>query len=201
MVFAAENPGLFIFMIQELRKFIRSLIAEVFVEATIDQHVYDNFDLRIDLPIHEVGFEEGSPSSKASNIVVVGTKKMPEDKKTEIREKIDFLKGVNLPKDKSYGIKLTDLFVDPESVDYFSERDKNLAKGKTLVYLVKYGRSYSVGNQAWVTTYETGGNHIQTLMLRRSYYPAEKEAVDTKGGMRWSAVIKNWDVVAQKKIR
>lgn len=188
-------------MIQELRKLIKSLIAEVFGEAVIDQHVYDNYGLRIDLPIHDVGFEEGTPTSKGNSIVLVGTKKMPDALKLDIKDKIEFLKGVNFPKGKTYGIKLTDLYIDPNTVDYTSERHKMMAKGKTLVYLVRYGESYSIGNQAWVTTDETGGNIIKTLMLRRSYYPAEKEAADTKAGRRWDAVIKNWDVIAQKKIR
>lgn len=196
-----EFSVIFIFMEKELRKLVKSLIAEIFSEAVIDPHVYDNYGLRIDLPIHEVGFEEGTPTSTAKNVVIVGTKAFPADKKAEIAQKIDFLKGVNFPKSKSYGIKLTNLYIDPNSVDYNSEEDKALAKGKTLVYFVRYGSSYSVGNEAWVTTEENGGNTIKTLMLRRSYYPAEKEATDTKGGMRWSAVIKNWDVVAQKKVR
>lgn len=181
------------FMEKELRKLVRSIIRESMSEVgkinelDVDWvHVKERLEDRIMRPFLEVGFEEGTPTSKALNYTIVGTHSISSQARDEIKEKLEKLndKRVRLPKGKTYGIYLKDVFIDPKTVKYYSEEDRVKSKGKTLVYIATTEDSYSVGNQVWAATSDAGSTELKTLMLRRNYFPPEKDA-------RWDVSIKN----------
>lgn len=195
MVFAAENPGLFIFMEKELRHLVRHTLGEMLLsesilrELDVDwEHVNDRYDERLQPSVLEVGFEAGTPDGKATTREVVGTHSIPASVKADIREKLNKLsdKRVRLNKGKTYGILLSNLFINPNEVSYYSAEDKVKSKGKTLIYIVTFGESYSVGNQVWVATDDSGSTQVKTLMFRRSYYTPDN---------RWDMTIKDMNKI------
>jgi hypothetical protein len=120
--------------------------------------------------------------------VVVVKHSVSEEAKVEIRQKLQKLndKRVRLQKGKTYGILLRSLYINPQDVIYNSLQDKAMAKGKTLIYIVTMGDSYSVGNQVWVATDDSGSTEVKTLMFRRSYYNSDN---------RWDMTIKDMNKI------
>lgn len=176
-------------MISEIRKVIRNIIAEIFNESVITQHVWDRYEDRIKPMTINVGFEQGVPTSNAQNVVLVGTSSISSDKKEEIKKRIYDVEKVNFKKGKTYGVKLLDIFIDPKDVQFDSEAAKQMAKGKTLLYVVKDAFGYSVGNQVWVVTDDF--NNVPSLMFRRSYYPPKD---------KYNYVIKDFDRILTKQV-
>lgn len=189
------------FMEKELRKLVRHTLGEMFLnesilkELDIDwEHVDQRYNERLKPSVLDVGFEEGTPDGKATTRVVVGQHSISAEAKQEIREKLNKLsdKRVKLAKGKTYGILLQNLYIDPKAVSYYSEEDKLMAKGKTLIYIITSGESYSVGNQIWVATDDNGSTQVKTLMFRRSYYSADN---------RWDMTIKNINNILPQELK
>lgn len=177
-------------MKSEIRKVIRGIIAEIFNEANITKHVWDRYNDRILRSEIDVGFEEGSPTGKAENIVVVGKSSLTPSQKDEIKQRIYDVEQVNFKRGKSYGVKIYDLFIDPKDVEFNSEQDKQRAKGKTLIYVVSDANGHSVGNEVWLATDDF--NNVPTLMFRRRYYPPPQG--------RYDFIIKDFNRILTKKV-
>lgn len=142
----------------------------LFPEARITKHVYDRYNDRIEPDPTNVAYEEGTPTNSASNMVTVGHTSISEAKKKLILKMIGIVRRTDFPIGTSYGIKLLDFDLKPESVKFNSEQDRENSQGKNLVLYVRTDdRNYSVGDQLWLVTDRE--NNVPTLMFRRSYFP------------------------------
>lgn len=176
-------------MQSELRKVIRGILAEIFNEADIKKHVWDRYNDRILRSTIDVGYEDGPPTPKAENIVIVGTSSLTDAQKEEIRQRILDVEKVNFKRGKTYGVKIYDLFIDPKNVTFNSELDKQKSRGKTLIYVVSDANGHSVGNEVWLATDEF--NNVPTLMFRRRYLPPVG---------RYNVIIKDFNRILTKQV-
>ena len=101
---------------------IRAKIQEILREALIDEHaehrLFNRILNRTDLP---VGFEI---SGSIGQYVIVGTYAITKDVKTQVLENVDLIKKYNFPKNKDFGVKITEFRIDRNLVIFESEQLK-----------------------------------------------------------------------------
>lgn len=170
-----------------LRSLIRKLVCEVLEEADLSLHIDDERLLQrfLDNQEKKVGYEVG-----VGNYIDVGTKSIPQLDKDELIRKLEIIKKYNFPKNKSYAVKLLDLYILPETIDFYSPESKLESKNKTLVYMDTETKSY--GNIVYLII---RNNVAVTMMFVPSY-----ATLDNKK-FRVDVVIKSFDNIVQKKIR
>lgn len=184
---------------KDLRKLIREEIERIYLEMNVDEadlstHLSkDRLFQRIMNPSpRKVGFRvSGNPRDKnPSSFHEVGTRAISSDDLADIKYKLDVIEKYKFPKLKSFAVRLASLYIKPETVDYYSEADKIAARGKTLYYLDYDSESY--GNEIYVVIRM---DVATTIMFVEGNQPLDNRyfAVDT--------MIKNFDVIVQKKIR
>lgn len=174
-------------MNMEIRSLIREMILEIFQEAKLTFHVSkERLNQRFLNPFpKKVGFEEG-----VGNYIALGTKVIPSEDQEEIKRRLEIIENYNFPKNKSYAIKLYDLFIRPETVDFYSPEDKFQAKNKTLVYMDEETKSY--GNQMYIIIRQ---NDATTIMFVSSYSALSNQKFDV------DFIVKDFNKVIQKQIR
>lgn len=130
-------------------------------EAEKTQHASDRFRERfLNKAPKTIAFEiQGTHGSYDD----VGEKTLEAEKVIEIQNNINIVQQYNFPRNKSYAIKIGDLFINPNSVLFYSEDDKIKAKGKILVYR---DNTLSNGNLAYAIV---RNNDIETIMFAKSY--------------------------------
>ncbi len=170
-----------------MRKAIREILTEIFNESVIKKHVWDRYEDRILPEKIDVGVEL-VPTNDGKGVVIVGKSSITADKKELIKQRIYDVQKVNFRKGKTYGVKLLDLLVNPNDVEFESEEAKKVAKGRTLVYVVSDAFGHSIGNQVWVVTDDE--NNVPSLMFRRTYVPPKD---------KYDYVIKDFDRILSKK--
>lgn len=174
-------------MNMEIRSLIREMILEIFQEAALSFHASkERLNQRFlnQFP-KKVGFEVG-----VGNYIPLGTKIIPSEDQEEIKRRLEIIENYNFPKNKSYAIKLYDLFIKPETVDFYSPEDKLQAKNKTLVYMDDETKSY--GNQMYVIIRE---NVATTLMFVLSYSTLSNQKFEV------DFIVKDFNKIIQKQIR
>lgn len=175
---------------ENLKLKIRKIIAESFLpEAKLSSHLLDDRFLNRFLTKGEksVGYE--IPGSKGE-YQEVGTKKLEDAQIEDVRNKLGIIEKYSFPKNKSYAIKLSDLFIQPQSVNFLSPELLEKSKGKTLVYVDR--NSSSNGNVVYVIIRD---NEARTIMFSKSYsnITSDKFNVDY--------IIKDFNNITSGKVR
>lgn len=170
-----------------IRLLIRKLVCEVLEEADLSLHIDDERLLQrfLDNQEKKVGYEAG-----VGQYIDVGTKEIPQLDKDELLRKLEIIKKYNFPKNKSYAVKLLDLYILPETVDFYSSEYKLESKNKTLIYLDTETKSY--GNVVYLII---RNNVAVTMMFVPSYVNINNNK------FRVDVIIKSFDNIVQKKIR
>lgn len=165
---------------------IRTKIREILEEAFIDEHSEDRLFGRIlnrtDLP---VGYEiQGS----IGQYVVIGTYVIPEEIKRQVAENVDLIQKYNFPKNKDFGIKITEFRIDRNLIAFESEQLKKDSLGKTIV--IVDNETNSNGNVIYAIIRE---NILKTFYFAKSYIKQTPEKLRV-------AVVTSMDAVKNKKV-
>ena len=151
-----------------------------------DQHYEDRLFTRvlnrIDLP---VGYE--IPGSMGQ-YVVVGTYTIPQEIKNQVIENVDLIKKYQFPKNKDFGVKITEFRIDRNAVNFDSEQLKTDSLNKTLVIIDN--DTNSNGNVIYAIIRE---NTLKTFYFAKSYVKQTPEKLRV-------AVVTSMDAVKNKKI-
>lgn len=179
-----------------LRELIREEIERLFLEMQVDEadlstHLErDRLIQRIlDPGPRKIGFRI-RPGKSPSSFHEVGTKAIPSSELAELNRKLEIIRKYKFSKFKSFAIKLANLFITPDTVNFYSEGDKLLSKGKTLLYLDYDTESY--GNEIYIVIREDYGTTIM--------FSDNSGTLDNKF-FGVDSVIKNFSAVEQKKVR
>lgn len=169
---------------EEVRKKVRKILEEAFVKEHYQERLYDRL---LNKSVLTVGYEI---PGKVGVYEEVGTYVLPEDVKKQLLENAKLVEGYNFPKGKSFGIQIGVIPVVKENVQYFSEELKEQAKKHTLLFLDS--QTQSNGNLIFIIVRD---NVIVTVYMAKNYVAqdAKKLQVD--------AIIKNMDVIKQRKVR
>lgn len=175
-----------------LRQFIRQYI----LEAVALTHAVNRLQNRFtDFRIITVGLE---PSfDKFDQIEPVGVYNVPEEIIGELKSRFEILERTRFPKSKSYAVKLMDIRIDPNKIDYFDPSKRSQYNNKQMykfpfVFINDNTFSKSIGNQIYAIVRE---GKIVTIMLAKNYVPMTTEKAQV------NHVINNWDLIAQNSIR
>lgn len=122
----------------------------------------------------------------------VGTYIIPQELKNSVIENTQIVEDYKFPANKSYAIKIADIYIDKNKVNYFTESLKNKALNgsKKLLFLDK--ETDSNGDQIYAVIRD---NKITTAFFGKSY-----SMKDIKGKMRVDVFINNIkDFVKEKE--
>ncbi len=169
---------------KKIRQEIRKVLEEAFIEPHYTERLYDRF---LNKEILIVGYEIPGTIGEYEE---VGTYVLPESIKQSIAENAKLIEGYNFPKNKSYGIQLAVVPIDKAKVQYITPELQEKAKKHTLLFVDS--ETESNGNMVYAIVRD---NKIITIYFAKNYVSqdAQKLKVD--------AIIKNMDVLRQKKVR
>lgn len=174
-------------------KELRTVIRKILMEAMANRHFVERVIERFLTPEYvTVGYEI---PGKVGEYEEVGTYKLPEDIKAKVREVSDLIQKYNFPKNKSYAIKITDIPIDKNKVEYNHDFNKEYVFTKNPILLFIDKVTNSNGNQIYAII---RANSIETAFFAKS---CSMGNTDPKDKMRVDAYIKNLDVIRQGKIR
>lgn len=171
---------------------IRNKIHKILKEAVTTAHVQRQFQERfLSNNVMSVGLEVGP-----GNYEEVGTYKIDDSVVSELEQRFKILTQKTFPKIKSYAVKMLDIPINPDNINYFNPEKKLEYQDKK-----KYKAPFVLLNDS---VHDSNGNcvyaiirngEIVTIMLAKNYIiiSADKMNVDF--------VIKNWDLVVQNKVR
>jgi len=169
---------------KKIRQEVRKVLEEAFVEPHYTERLYDRF---LNKDILTVGYEIPGTVGEYEE---VGIYTLPESIKLSIAENAKLIEGYNFPKNKSYGIQLAVVPIDKQQVKYLTPEAQEKAKKYTLLFVDS--ETQSNGNMVYAIVRD---NKIITIYFAKNYVAqdAQKLKVD--------AIIKNMDVIKQKKVR
>lgn len=167
-----------------LRKEIRNILSEAFQEEHYKERLYDRF---LNQSVLTVGYE--IPGS-VGQYEIVGTFVLPENIKNQILENAKLVEDYKFPANKDYGVQIGVIPIDKNQVSYFDESLKEKAKKYTLLFVDE--KTQSNGNLVYAIVRQ---NRLVTIYFAKNYV-----AQDTTK-LRVDAIIKNMDVIKQKKVR
>jgi len=165
---------------------IRQVIRKILIEALLEPHFNERLVERfLNRDFINVGYDK---SITHVDYEVVGEYKIPEQIKEQIYNDVKIIENFNFPKNKSFGIKLTQIVIDKNQVVYNSEESKENAKNKKLIFVDDV--TGSNGDVAYAIIRE---NKAITIYFGKSYIKqtADKLKVD---------VVANVDTVRTRKI-
>jgi len=173
-------------MKESLRKAIRFLINEAMQSKHYTTRVFDRL---VNLSQINVGYEI---SGTYGEYTEVGTYALPLDLKSRIIENTKIIENYNFPRNKSYAIKISDISIDLNKINYSSDLYKQyvLKNKPTLLFLDSYTNSN--GNQLYAIIRD---NKITTAFFGKSY---SMHNIQQK--MNVDVFIKNMDTIIQKKV-
>ena len=146
-----------------IRRIISEQLGQIMVsEADITGHAVQRFYDRFltEIP-KEVGFEK---LGTVGEYEIVGIKSLSPEVITAVKNRFDVIGTYNFNPNKSYAIKIADLYLKPETVKFNSEEDKNKSKGKTLLYVDE--ATSSNGNHIYLII---RNNQAITIFFAKSY--------------------------------
>lgn len=176
-----------------LKLLIRQIISEQFSqnvvsEADITGHAVQRFYDRFltEVP-KEVGFEK---IGTVGEYEIIGTKSLSPDVITAVKNRFDVVGAYNFNPNKSYAIKIADLYIKPETVKFNSDEDKKNSNGKTLLYVDE--ATSSNGNHIYLII---RGNQAITIFFAKSYAKigTDKFKVDV--------IVQDFNRILSKEIR
>ena len=105
------------------------LVDKILKEAAVDQHYIERLADRIlNVSKVNVGVE-----TSIANYQIVGTYQIPENLKAIFRDNIALIESYPFPKNKSYGVKVLDINIDRNKVDYNSATGAKMSFQTPLV--------------------------------------------------------------------
>lgn len=176
-------------LMEELRKKIRKILMEALAKEHFTERVIDRF---LTPDYVTVGYEI---PGRIGEYEEVGRYKLPEDIKMKVKEVSDLIQKYNFPKSKSYAIKITDIPIDKNKVEYNYDFNKEYVFTKNPILLFVDKVTNSNGNQIYAII---RANAIETAFFAKSYSMGN---VDPKDKMRVDVFIKNLDIIKQNKVR
>lgn len=168
----------------DIRKEIRKVLEEAFSEPHYMDRLYDRL---LNKESITVGYEIPGTIGEYE---VVGTYKLPEAIKMQILENAKLIETYTFPKNKSYGIQLGGIPIDKTKVEYLTPELAEQAKKHSLLFVDE--ATQSNGNLIYAIVRE---NKIITVYYAKNYVAQDA----TK--LKVDAIIKNMDVIKQKKVR
>lgn len=174
-----------------IKEYIRKIIKTIISEAMESEHYTKRvFDRLVNLSEVTVGYEI---SGTYGEYIEVGTYALPIDLKSRIIENTKLVEDYNFPRNKTYAIKISDIPIDLNKINYFSDIHKQYVfKNKpTILFLDSYTNSN--GNQIYAIVRD---NKITTAFFGKSY---SMQNIQQK--MNVDVFIKNMDTIKQKKVR
>ena len=165
-----------------IRAKIQEILKETFAAEHYEERLFDRVLNRTDLP---VGYEiQGS----IGQYVIVGTYAITEDVKNQVLENVDLIKKYNFPKNKDFGVKITEFRIDRNLVIFESEQLKKDSLGKTLVIVDENTKSN--GNVIYAIIRE---NTLRTFYFAKSYIKQTPEKLRVN-------VVTSMDAIKNKKV-
>ena len=141
----------------------KTLVERILLEAEDTEHALQRFKQRFTQNLLTVGYEI-SPAI----YMPVGTYNLPDNIKAVISETIELILNFNFPKKKDYGVKIVDVIIDKNKVEYISESKKEECINEKLVFLAEG----SNGNSVYAIIRE---NKYKTIYYAKNYIPQTKE--------------------------
>lgn len=138
-----------------MSNFIRKILQEAEESAHALERISSRFLSTDNL---NVGYEINKGIYKT-----VGTYSIPENIKEVMRTTFAQIKKYNFPKSKDLAIKVADIIIDKNKVNYLSDAAKQEAKPETLVFVDVDG---SNGNSIYAIVRQ---NNLTTIYLAKSY--------------------------------
>jgi hypothetical protein len=178
---------------KNLKLLIRQVISEHFnqnivSEADITGHAVKRFyDRFLTEAPKEVGFEK---QGTVGEYDIIGTKSLSPEVIAAVKNRFDVVGATNFNPNKSYAIKIADLYIKPETVTFNSEEDKKRSNGKTLLYVDE--ATSSNGNHIYLII---RGNQAITIFFAKSYAKigTDKFKVDF--------IVQDFNKIVNKEIR
>lgn len=168
----------------DIRKEIRNILAEAFQEDHYVERLYDRF---LNQSVLTVGYE--IPGT-VGQYEVVGTFVLPDEVKNQILENAKLVENYKFPANKDYGIQIGVIPIDKNKVEYLDETLKEKAKKYTLLFVDE--KTQSNGNLVYAIVRQ---NRLVTIYFAKNYVAQDAAK------LRVDAIIKNMDVIKQKKVR
>lgn len=168
----------------DFRKEVRKILSEAFKDEHYMERLYDRF---LNQSLLTVGFEIPGTIGQYEQ---VGTYVLPDSIKSQILDNAKLIEGYNFPKEKSYGIQIGSIPIDKSKVTYINEEAKELAKKHTLLFVDE--KTQSNGNLVYLIV---RNNNITTVYFAKNYVSQDASK------LRVDAIIKNMEVIKQRKVR
>lgn len=168
---------------------LKTTINKLLKEALVTAHAKRQFEERFLVQrLMAVGFET-SPGQYEE----VGTYKINDLIVNELQNRFDILSKKSFPKNKDYAVKMLDIVINPNDIDYFEPENKPAyLKQKNPFILLNDSVHDSNGNSVYVIIRH---GEIVTTMLAKNYVKIDPIK------MRVDFVIKDWNLIIQNKVR
>lgn len=166
---------------------MREIIRYFLKEAIANQHFVERLHTRfLDIDKLDVGYELNGTSGIYE---VIGTYHLPDELKTSVTSHIDELKHYSFPRNKSFGIKIAEIRIDPKRVEYRSDTAKNSLNGHDLLFVDE--STNTNGNVLYAIV---RNNEITTVYFGKNYVIQSKEKLNVD-------VIATMKGIREKKVR
>lgn len=145
-----------------MSKNIKNTIKKVILESMLDPHYQERlYDRFLNRDVITVGYEIPGTMGEYE---IVGEYKIPAAVKLQIAGNAELVEKYNFPKNKSYGIKVSDIPIDKNQVQYFSEELKQKSKSSILVFVDE--KTNSNGNVIYAIV---RNNTLVTIYFGKNY--------------------------------
>ncbi len=165
-----------------LRKYIRQTLQE----AIVEDHFMDRIKERL---LSGKPFQVGYESTPA-NYYSVGTYNIPQAVIVDVLEKIELLKQVKFPRNKDYGIKVAQIVIQPNLIQFFEGESLQTIKGKNLVLIP--GGDESNGNIYYAVV---RADALKTFMLMKNYVTIDAMK------LRVDHILTDWNRIKSNQVR
>lgn len=170
----------------EFKIFVRNLIKEAIGTAHAEQRFSERFRTH---SIMNVAIDTGRGFYKQT-----GDYKLDDSVIEELEKRMTILKQINFPLDKSYAIKVMDLSIDVNKINYYGNENKdfllrtNLNKYPVIFLNYNVQSSKSIGNSIYVII---RNSKIITITLAKNYRKMDSLK------LKVDYVIEDWNKILQ----
>lgn len=134
-----------------------------------------------------VGYE-----SSPQQYELVGHYIIPNEVIMDVQNKIKILQSAKIPNNKDYGIKVTQIPINPATINYISSHNINTVKGKNLLFIAPPGRDESNGNILYIILRK---GKLFTFMFMKNYIKIDANK------LRVDYILTNWDAIKNNQVR
>jgi hypothetical protein len=165
---------------------IRKKIRFILKESVVSMHAEERLKERLLSNLsYEIGYEDGP-----RNYIAIGRYTIPEKTKVSILNKIEILKSKQFPKNKSFGVRLETISIDPNYIKFYPGYNEISLRGKNIVLIPGGDESNGTIYYAIIRN-----NEITTIMLMKNYINLDNNK------LRTDIMVSKWDTIVQNKIR